>query len=160
MDGETTATFSVRVDGGLGYEVKAAWLVNDTQTDVQQLISAVQNTGAAGSFRFTAPKNTTSLPQTYVIEVSAKDNPSVKDILKVTVPVPATETPAPAAPSADDKYYEDYNEDEHDNWGTDDSENTQEQTVSESTPDSTSDSSQPSAENVFSGQTSDDRQAP
>ncbi|MBR1563322.1 MAG: hypothetical protein IJ645_08970 [Ruminococcus sp.] len=157
MDGETTATFSVRVDGGLGYEVKAAWLINDTQTDVQQLISAVQNTGAAGSFKFTAPKNTTSLPQTYVIEVSAKDNPSVKDILRVTIPVPA----AAAAPTAQpgDEYYDDYDDSAHDNWGDDNEDSTADQTApesSQSSQDSTTpsvDDSTPSGENVFTDTT-------
>ena len=133
MDGETSASFSVRVDGGLGFEVKAAWLINDTETDVSQLLSGIVNTGAAGSFSFTAPKNTSTQPQTYVIEVAAKDNPSVKDILKVTVPVPDTKVPAA---TNNDNTYQDY--DEKDHWGSDEDEtDTQEQTSSASSDDTT-----------------------
>ena len=157
MEGGTTAAFSVRVDGGLGYEVKAAWLVNDTETDASQLLSAITNTGAAGSFRFAAPKNTTSVPQTYVIEVSAKDNPSVKDILRVTIPVPAAAAAPTAQPS--DEYYDDYDDSAHDNWGDDNEDSTADQTApesSQSSQDSTTpsvDDSTPSGENVFTDTT-------
>ena len=85
-----SATDSIHVDvtfvNSSGFTAKAYWIVNDQQTEVTDMISDLTATG----FNVTVPPNNTNAPQTYSIVVSSSANPSVKDVINLTIQAATT----------------------------------------------------------------------
>ena len=89
LEGGRNAVFTVLLSNtSLGFDAKASWLVNGTETDVPATMTRTN----ARSVTFTAPVNTYTAPQTYSITISSLENPAVKDVINITVPVSAAAT--------------------------------------------------------------------
>ncbi|SDB50686.1 hypothetical protein SAMN02910298_02577 [Pseudobutyrivibrio sp. YE44] len=73
---------TVTVADGTGFTAKAYWVVNGTKTEMTgAVIKELTGTG----FYLLGPDNTTGDPQTYNIEVASKANPSIIDVITLTV---------------------------------------------------------------------------
>ena len=79
--GQVVKTTVTTMDGN-GFNVTANWVVNDTYNDVTA--STITNRTSAG-FDFVVPENTSSTPQTYALEITSAANPTVKDVINITV---------------------------------------------------------------------------
>ena len=77
------ATFTVILNNSkMNFDAQAVWLINGTETSVPGTLVRTSNKAVT----FTAPENDTSAPQTYAITISSIENPTVKDIINITVP--------------------------------------------------------------------------
>ena len=84
----------VRIGRGEQFNIEAEWLVNDKRAAV----SSEYYTKTTDGFSFTVPKNTSTVPQTYVLTVYSVTNPSKKDIINISVPVPESPEPSLVPP--------------------------------------------------------------
>ena len=85
LTGGKSAIFVPTVKGDeSGFDVKATWKVNDTESDVT---TKTLTYAADGRVRFEAPVNNSAVPDVYVVTFSAKDNPYIRDVITITVPV-------------------------------------------------------------------------
>jgi len=73
---------SVVVADGSGFTVKIYWKVNDELTEITG--SLLKDLTATGFYLF-APETNATTPQTYIIEIASKANPSVKDVINMNV---------------------------------------------------------------------------
>ncbi|MBQ6674752.1 MAG: hypothetical protein IJM75_01350 [Ruminococcus sp.] len=84
VDGGIQIKGQVQVDGGYDLSVKM-YVSEDNQPDMPEDSYAINN----NKFIFNVPKvGDATVPQTYIITVTAKENVNTQDVIMVTVPVP------------------------------------------------------------------------
>lgn len=92
---------NIKVDGGkivsgtvlvnnsdAGFDIRVDMLSNATLTDITDEVASKAN----NAFAVTIPKNEGSVPMTYAISIWAVDNPTIKDVINVTVVASAQPT--------------------------------------------------------------------
>jgi len=93
VDGGIQIKGQVQVEGGYDLSVKM-YVSEDNQPDMPEDSYAINN----NKFIFNVPEiGDATVPQTYIITVTAKENVNTQDVIMVTVPVPEKkqeETPA------------------------------------------------------------------